>query len=690
MKKSRSLRQSIQKEEIPSWIVFIDTETVANEGGWQDLLLGCYEIWNVNRKTGIPINNRKLGELVPRYRGFFIHEDEFYELLKGIKECRCIAHNWQFDASVIKLGSKYTIKKHKYWIDIEKDTIFPLENKQSPFSVRIKWEGGFAHFIDNTNFHKTSLANLGESFGISKLEMPKLDRDLLTMLDDVEPYLKEINRMSAESMKDWLSNKDLSRIFSVIRYCKRDVEVLRKSWFYIFQFSHNIAGVTPGLTVASMTKRCYQRRWLPDFTKRYGEKFIGNLDKPEVSIAEEKAYVGGRTETFFNGQPTVHSLIRKYDVNSMYPYCMLGPMPVQFSGVASPSDLISALNKYGGHDGPEIYLAKVTVNIPKEGIGWLGWEGVKLEGRGLCFPCGKFTLWAWQPMIDIAYKEGWIIKYHKVFAYRARNIFRKYVLDIYDLRKKAKENGDMPKALLLKYLLNSLYGKFAQRNFGKWVKVTDERELEWQEIHREDQSKDGFRWRYCKYSISDNYNDDIFYDYLDNGEHIYRYEPPEEGMGSSSIASIAGFITSMARSVLWWAMRYLRENDYGIYMVDTDSLITDGELPSNFIGKDIGNWELEEVSEPHLCEFRAPKHYSFADITKIKGIREAKRGQSIYRQPQFSKWSTNLKSKSQGMSNRLEKGALVKDIIKIVTGENKKRIVIGENMFNLPLELNEN
>ncbi len=184
-------------------------------------------------------------------------------------------------------------------------------------------------------------------------------------------------------------------------------------------------------------------------------------------------------------------------------------------------------------------------------------------------------------------------------------------------------------------------------------------------------------------------NNNEFYDYLDNGKDIYRYDPAEEGMGSNSIASIAGFITAMARSVLWWAMRYLRENDHGIYMVDTDSLITDGELPSNLVGKDIGNWNLEEVSDPKLCEFRAPKHYSFADIMKIKGIREAKRGQSIYRQAQFSKWSTNLGSKSKKMRDRLERGALVKDIDKIVTGENKKRIVIGENMFNLPLELYE-
>ena len=83
-------------------------------------------------------------------------------------------------------------------------------------------------------------------------------------------------------------------------------------------------------------------------------------------------------------------------------------------------------------------------------------------------------------MVKIAFDNGWITEIHKIYEYRARKIFRDYVTDIYSLRKKAKLEGNIPKALLLKYLLNSLYGKFGQKKFGEWVRVTDKLDLDFQ------------------------------------------------------------------------------------------------------------------------------------------------------------------------------------------------------------------
>ena len=683
--KSRSLRQAVMPDTIPPWVVFIDTETVDVGEGQQRLLLGCYEVWQVSKRTGIPnAAARYGGSRLPFQRGVFTSEDTVYELLRHLKESRVIAHNWQFDASVIRLGSKETRRKFGYWIDMENGTSFPIDKGYAPFSVRISWGGScYSHFLDNTNFHKTSLANLGESFGLEKLPMPELDPNLLGLKFPLEGHLPVLARMDADAMKH-LNIPGLEAILKVVRYCKRDVEVLRESWFSLFHFSNDIAGVTPGITVASMAKRCYQRRWLKAFTKEPGERFIGSLDKPEVANAEELAFHGGRTETFWRGKPFNAVQIRKYDVNSMYPSCMLDFMPVQHVGKVMPQELINALEgSEKGYPSRYLHLAQVTVNIPKDGMGWLGWEGVKLKGRGLCFPAGKFTVWAWEPMLKIAFEQGWLETTHEVYAYRKRKIFKDYVNDVYGMRMAAKAEGNMPRALMLKYLLNSLYGKFGQRCFGKWEQVTDPDDLAFQRAAAE--LEEGCRWD--GYPCG-NVNEPLT-EYLQTETGIYRFVPAEEGMGANSIASVAGYITASARAVLWRAMADLRKNGHTIFMCDTDSIVTDGIMDPSMVGSDLGLWDLEETAAPEDCSFTAPKHYVFNNKAKIKGIRDAEPDVSIYRQAQFSRWQTDLLSKRPERARRLEEGASVVQIEKFVTGENRKRNVIGDNMPTDPLELNE-
>ena len=675
-------------DEIPPWVVLVDTETVqVSDEGKQALLLGCYEVWAVSTKTGIPHAPRhKGGSPEPFKRGLFTDDAELYQLLNSLEKSRAVAHNWQFDASVIRLGSEATRRAHGYFIDMERGTSFPIDKGYTPFSVRISWGGeNFTHFLDNTNFHKTSLANLGESFNMPKLDMPPLDKTLLGMVAGFLPPNKQwLERMDSEALKHIRTGTPNDRLIDVIRYCKRDVEVLREAWFSLFRFSDELAGVTPGITVASMSKRIYQRRWLPAFEKRDGEKFIGSLEYPGVAAAEEAAFHGGRTDVLWNGRPLVHSpIIRKLDVNSMYPSVMQARMPVQFLGVTTMAEAKRALEEQAdGMSGEAIYLCNVTVSIPPAGVGWLGWEGVKLPRRGLCFPAGFFRCWAWQPMIAIAHEQGWIKNVHAVLKYRARSIFRQFVTDVYAMRKAAKEAGDGPQALLLKYVLNSLYGKFGQRRFGGW-QLLEGADLEWQQWLRKHERSTWCRWA----GFVEGRPEFGTADYLETEGKIYRFEPAEEGMGDNSIAAIAGYITAMARAKLWRAMAMLHECGHHVFMCDTDSIITDGMLPDNMVGKELGLWDLEETAAATACYFNAPKHYTFANRAKIKGVRNAEPGKYTYEQAQFSRWQTDLLSKDPERRKRIEEGAFVGTITKYVAGNNLKRVDGGEDAPNFPLVL---
>ena len=665
--KSRSLRQALAPDPIPAWTVLVDTETVDVGDGQQRLLLGCYEVWQVSERTGIPRGDRQRhGD--PFRRGHFVHEGELYGLLRALGQARCVAHNWQFDASVIRLGARETRRKYGYSLDMERCS-FPIDKGYTPFSVYITWGGdSYTHFICNTNFHKTSLANLGESYGIAKLTMP-----------DLEPSLLQQQHCLADPSLDAMDSVVMGHmgykgIRAVLRYCRRDVEVLREAWFSLFRFSDSMAGCTPGITVATMSMRLYRRRWLQAVKKR-DQKIIGSLEYPAIAEAEEIAYRGGRTDVFYEGTPAPGLTLRKYDVVSMYPSVMLQRMPVQWQGRVGADTLLKHLNGGGG----SLFLANVTVRVPPDGMGWLGWEGERVKGGGLVFGAGTWTTWAWQPMVKIAHEQGWLESINQVQSYRSVSLFRQFVEDIYSLRAKAKRDGDGPQSLLLKYTLNTLYGKFGQGRFGSWVRLDrDSDDYAWQAL-REAEGWD--RWQDFPCGCPEQ----PLTDYLLAEDGIYRYELAEPGMGANSVCSIAGYVTAAARAKLWRALAMLREHGHGVYMVDTDSIVTDGRLPLQVCGDGLGQWQLEQESASEDCRFHAPKDYVFDGVAKCKGIRQAIPDVRDYEQARFSRWQTQLLSRHVDIREQLEQGAIVTTITKHVSGMNNKRVSNGDNAFNDPV-----
>ena len=657
----------VRREDLPPATLFIDTETYT-DGDYQRLMLGCYELW-VTRRDGLPSRQNGRDQVV---KGLFRNEDQFYRLLQSVGRCRVVAHNWQFDASVLRLGSVATRDKYAYDM-LPRSGIYPVASGGfSPFWITLMWSDGVqAEFICNTNFHKTSLARLGESFGLAKLEMPKLP----TWLLDVPipgKMLFQVDRAGSDQIA-MTGRPRLDHLLKVIKYCKRDVEILRRSWFALFEFTKDY-GVTPGLTVASMAQRVYAKQWLPKLPM--GQQVIGNRHIPALSEPEREAYRGGRVEVFYEGCPGDVTL-NKYDANSMYPSVMVGPVPTSFQGVMDPADL--ALRLEQDYDAQGLNLAEVTVSIPSDGIGWLGWEGVRDPDRGLVFPVGTFRLWTWTPLLRVAHRHGWIKQVHNCYDYAAHPIFTEYVNDVYALRKEVKASNP-PRALLLKYLLNSVYGKFGQGNYGEWI-LTEGKEAQWQELI---QAEHGGPARWTDYPTGDVSGEPLC-DYWGTGKGIYRWKEPEDGLGRRAVCSIAGYITCAARAKLLLTMHALHRNGSRIFMCDTDSIVTDGILPGELTGKELGAWDLEEVSSGKDCDFRAPKHYTFGGNTKTKGIRNPQRGVNEYKQVQFSKWATDFMTPKPERRKRLETGAMVKDIDKTITGRNNKRISQGEGRPTLPI-----
>lgn len=635
MKSTRLTNRPFQ-EHIPAWCIFVDTETKSQllENGNESLslLLGCFEVWIVD-DGGLPISLER--------KGTFYTTDDFYELVKSYLPSRVIAHNWVFDAAVLKLGSRFNMMRHGYNISVN-DSIIPVDSKGfSPFLISLDFDGRLSEFICNTNFYKQSLASLGDSFTTNKQVMPREEE----YMDDVD-YLEALEE-----------------------YCYRDVEILRTAWFYMFEFVDDIAGITPGVTIAMAANRVYRKRFMPDVNIQ------GSLSIPKVTIAELEAYKGGRTDSFFSGIPDVEN-IYKYDVNSLYPSVMIGDMPIRYQQMVSEDMLRTQLQ---GGDTRFIYLSRVDINTDSESdLSFIASEGIRDSNDRLIFPVGRFTAWVWQPMLEILFEQDYIECIHEIYAYEKYPIFDDYVNTLYSERKKYKISGDKSKDLLLKIMLNSLYGKFGQRSHSKWHQI-DVDDYEYLIMKRDYEGVERF---------SDFYNED-FNDYLSVGQDLFRAITTAELPNKASVLSVAGYITSKARSILWRGMATILERGGEVYYCDTDSIFTSIPLPDDMVSdNDLGYWKLEDILKGSDTEFVAPKHYRSRDTWKIKGIRNPS-SDSKFNENVFPNFVTDLTSNNDKRRKRLELDPIIAKIVKRPTGINSKRLYRGDNMPTLPIILGD-
>ena len=583
---SRNLTSKVGKENIPRRVVFVDTETTT-DGRAIDFELGCYEIWKVH-KNGMPDVMVK--------RGSFTSVDDFLALIRW--PCRIVAHNWNYDACVLGL--------EKLDIQISR-SILDAGGQYKPFYVETQIDGHKVQFLCNTNWYRMSLQEIGESLGV-----PKLSPD-----DGLEAY------------------------------CYRDVEILRLSYFYLFDLSEKLAGVTPGRTLATMAMRIFRA----GFYKRK-RQVQGSLHSNNVTRAEQIAYLGGRVDTFYKGDPG--RTVYKYDVNSLYPSIMLEDVPIRYVQLMGADEFDKMIR--GGFYGYKSYIGLYKLDVDVNTEEFLAVDGIFHDGR-LTFPTGTYTIWCWQPMAEIYWKLGYIRKCHRICAYDREPIFKEYVETLYQMRR----DTDNPHLnLLYKLLMNSLYGKFGQRQYHKW-KEASQTEYDW------------FRYDHDMQFEEDFYG--TTYKYWQHGPKLYRTYK-DNLPAPESVLSIAGYITARGRAKLWYTMDSILKRGGNVYMCDTDSVVSDILLPDDEVSDtELGKWKLEKVTDN--AYFYSPKDYVMDDKYVIKGIRDATAARE-YDQQVFPNWTTSF------LHNREPEMRMMH---KFVSGRNAKREEQGENEFTLPLSV---
>jgi len=398
--------------ELPSQMIFVDTETrgTAVEPGVERhrLWFGCA----LYRRT-----REHRGKVSVTEEWFTFHTPtEFWDWVEDKalvgRKLYIFAHNWNFDGSILYTASQL---HERGWHTMA------YVNENPPFILRVKKERMYLALIDSLNYFTMSLAALGESIGIPKLEYPGEDND----------------------WDRWVT------------YCKRDVQVLCNAITQYIGFVGELDLGNFRPTIASQAFNAFRHRFM--------DTPIMIHDNQRALELERDSYFGGRVECFRIGE--IREPLYYLDVNSMYPFVMqTHEFPTAMHGLKRRTDitrLSEALDYYA-------VTAKVLVNTDEPVYPFV-------RNDKLMFPTGEFCVTLSTPELRYALEHEHIVHVYEMCLYRKAEVFTNYVTELYEARQRYRRADNPAFAFMCKIMLNSLYGKFGQKS-NTWERVREARE----------------------------------------------------------------------------------------------------------------------------------------------------------------------------------------------------------------------
>lgn len=362
------------------------------------------------------------GTDTPLYHGF---EDAagFRTLLMGMMRADIpiflFAHNIGYDLRMVRFFDMLTAgdlslvpnanvnQAHRY-----KDPLFISDG--FPTMMRFfRPDGQRIMVIDSLNWMPVKLAEIGEWVGMPKAEMPK-------------PEAPD---------GDWWD------------YCRRDVDVLdralRRLWGWLQSIGLRDWSPTPaGQAMLTYKMRCERKR-------------IVRPDDPAEHALARHAYYGGRIEPYHLG--LYEHQTYELDVISLYPHVMRdNPYPCRLidrgdhagepaaSWPHDPADCVA-----------EVWLKSPDAPYPIRGVDGTWWVS------------GKVRTILPGPELERAFAAGHVVRVGRWARYERINLFQQYIDMFWTLRARAIKRGDKQVERTCKALMNSLHGKFGQRD-GAW------------------------------------------------------------------------------------------------------------------------------------------------------------------------------------------------------------------------------
>ncbi len=449
-------------------------------------------------------------------------------------------------------------------------------------------------FRDSYLLFPISLENLGKLFGENKIKFTEISASF-------ENYVNPGFRNS------------------LLEYCKKDVEILKKSvlWYrdYILK-QHNI-DLYDSLTLASLAFKIFRTHYYSNAVICQSHSFMDNFIR--------QSYRGGVVDVY---RPVLNEGYL-YDINSLYPYIMsISDMPIGpgvYKNIESTE--VFDINNFFG-------FISVKVKAPKDL--YLPYLSVRDKELGLISPLGEWTDVYFSEEIKYALTLGYEFEYLSYYKFDKKVIFSDYVNNIYAERIKNKNNPFL--SGISKLLLNSLYGRFGMSNSvykNLFLKNANEDESLLRKIKliydakilnefkNNDETEENYVSLIRYNEIPDlNYLSGLYQRgiLIESAYLDFLKEPNKKTSELNISVHIASAITAYARIYMH---KFKMEYKNSLYYSDTDSIILDKELPSHLVSEDkLGLFKLEHKIKKGI--FIAPKLYYLETetgvIKKSKGV----------------------------------------------------------------------
>lgn len=340
----------------------------------------------------------------------------------------CWAHNLGFDLTQLHFWAELEAKRFTAG-PVERPPCKKTGKKRNPWNgtlclearptfAVVKSEYGLARFVDTGNFWPSSLATIGETFGLPKLKMPADDAT-----DD-----------------EW-------RV-----YCERDAEVCERAVLSLLeQWKREDCGVFK-MTAPALAMQHFRHTCKLKSKSGHAIKILCEPNEPHHTI-ERESYYGGRVQPFFLG--TYTGRVYHLDCVSLYLSCMsANAFPIcrrKLPQCHTPDDLLRRVQAFGA-------VAHVRINSRDDTY------PIRINNvQQHC--CGVFWTTLAGPELRRALGAGHVTAIGEHHLYVMDRPFTDWADYWFTRKRDAARKGDEGKAELdfAKLLGNSLSGKWAQK-----------------------------------------------------------------------------------------------------------------------------------------------------------------------------------------------------------------------------------
>lgn len=344
----------------------------------------------------------------------------------------------------------------------------------------------------------------------------------------------------------------------LIPYNEQDCRILYKAIQYIENFFIDLGGQLEK-TAASCAMKLFRMNYLKREIKT----------SAYINECARNAYIASRVEVL---QKEVQAA-QYFDINSSFPYAMTFPMPASHW---------KSHRKLPEKEG--IYLVDARITVPDSHIPPLPYR----SEEGLFFPTGTWRSWFMGPDLQLLEEAGGKIdRVYCCHEFEQFSDLRDYSLDLYEKRKAATNQALKTS---LKIPLNSLYGKFGEKEEKQAVYINP--------------SKKTLAQKKLKTIYAGIFQEDK----TTFVQHVW--------------VPICAQVTAHGRKFLTDYMRSAGE----CYYCDTDGLAVPPDVTFE-TGNELGQLKLEKTIERGV--FHAPKMYALKEeekgwLVKAKGFAKVK------------------------------------------------------------------